>query len=180
MGLSHGCEVQGDRVGDAQDVAAFLNSRYGATLVIGIGDQRAFVGLEHDHATLRKEGKVDADLFQLHLNQLIENSVGIAAAVNVTTEVLSVSGGDVCRVHVDPCGFPVTAGVTFETKAGLAKKTSFFVRLNNGTRSIDDEVEREKYIATRWSSTDSSREIAAMRGALRPQALDAASYSDVR
>jgi type I restriction enzyme R subunit len=132
-------------------VAAFLNSEFGGTLVIGVGDAGEIVGLDHDYVTLRREGKEDADLFQLHLNQMIENAVELAAAANVTTAIHRVDGHDVCRVHVEPSGHPVDAEVTVADKQGqFAKKHVFYIRLNNGTRAIDDAVERERYVAQRW------------------------------
>jgi type I restriction enzyme R subunit len=132
-------------------VASFLNSEFGGTLLIGVADDGAIVGLEQDHATLRTQGKDDSDLFLLHLNQLIENAVSLAAAANVTTTVHRVDGHDVCRVHVEPSGHPVEAEVAVVDKQGqFAKVRRFYVRLNNGTRAIDDERERERYIAQRW------------------------------
>lgn len=151
--LKEGAKSKAIEGATLKTVAAFLNSRYGGTLLIGVDDGGKVVGLEPDYATLRKEGKQDADLFQLHLGQLIENAVGIAAASNVTTEVVSPNGEDVCRVHVEPSGHPVTATVTVaDAKGQLIKKEAFYVRLNNGTRGITDEKEREKYIAARWGS----------------------------
>lgn len=61
---------------DQDGPAAFLNSELGGTPLIGVGDGGEIVGLEHDYATLRKEGRRDADRFLLHLNQLVENAVG--------------------------------------------------------------------------------------------------------
>ena len=58
-------------------VAAFLNSEFGGTLLIGVADDGAIVGLEQDYATLRKQGKDDSDLFLLHLDQLTENAVQV-------------------------------------------------------------------------------------------------------
>src|SRR5438093_9389811 len=84
-------------------VAAFLNAEFGGTLVIGVADDGRIVGLEHDYATLHRPGKDDADLFLLHLNRLLENAVGLAAAANVTTTIHHVDRHDLCRVHVDPC-----------------------------------------------------------------------------
>lgn len=127
------------------------NSEFGGTLVIGVGDDGSLVGLEHDYATLRKQGKDDSDLFLLHLNQLIENAVGLAAAANATTTIHHVDGHDVCRVHVEPSGHPVEAEVTVADKQGqFTKKKVFYLRLNNGTRAIEDERERQRYIAQRW------------------------------
>lgn len=57
-------------------VAAFLNSREGGTLLIGVADDGSVFGLEPDYATLRKDGKDDRDLFGLHLNQALINAVG--------------------------------------------------------------------------------------------------------
>jgi len=132
-------------------VAAFLNSEFGGTLVIGVADEGSIVGLRRDFATLRREGKDDADLFLLHLNQLVENAVGLAAAANVTTTIHHVDGHDVCRVHVDPSGHPVEAEVTVADKQGqFDKKRVFYIRLNNGTRAIEDEREQERYVAQRW------------------------------
>jgi type I restriction enzyme R subunit len=134
-------------------VAAFLNSEFGGTLLVGVGDDGAVVGLGHDYTTLRKEGKADGDLFLLHLNQLLENAVGLAAAANVTTTIHHVDGHDLCRVHVEPSGHPVDAEVTVADPPGqLARKRVFFIRLNNGTRAIEDDGERERYIAQRWGT----------------------------
>jgi type I restriction enzyme, R subunit len=132
-------------------VAAFLNSEFGGTLVIGVTDGGGIVGLEHDYATLHREGKDDTDLFLLHLDQQIENAVGLAAAANVTTTIHHVDGHDLCRVHVEPSGHPVMAEVTLADERGrFAKKERFYIRLNNGTRAIEDQSECERYIAQRW------------------------------
>jgi len=112
-----------------------------------------FIGeTQADHATLHREGRDDADVFLLHLNQVIENAVGLAAAANVTTTVHRVDGHDLARVHVEPSGNPVGAEVTVEDRHGQqSKERLFFIRLNNGTRAVDDPKERERYIAQRWS-----------------------------
>jgi type I restriction enzyme R subunit len=132
-------------------VAAFLNSRYGGTVLIGVADGGSVVGLEHDYGTLAKAGKGDSDLFLLHLNQLMENAVGLAAAANVTTLIHRVDGHDLCRVHVESSGFPVEAEVTVaDSKGQWSKRSAFFIRLNNATREIEDERELQRYVALRW------------------------------
>ncbi|HEX9123268.1 MAG TPA: Fe-S cluster assembly protein SufD [Actinomycetota bacterium] len=99
-------------------VAALLNSEFGGTLVIGVADDGSIVGLDHDYMTLHREGRDDADRFVLHLNQLVENAVGLAAAANVTTSIHHVDGHDLCRVHVEPSGHPVEAEVTVADERG--------------------------------------------------------------
>jgi type I restriction enzyme R subunit len=132
-------------------IAAFLNSREGGTLLIGVADDGAVFGLGSDYATLRKEGKDDRDLFGLHLGQAVINAVGLAAAANVTHEILEVDGKDLCRVHVKPSNFPVEAEVVEVDKNGQhLKKTVFYGRFGNGTRAVPDPGERELYTVQVW------------------------------
>jgi hypothetical protein len=98
-------------------------------------------------------------LFLLHVNQLVENAVGLAAAANVTTTIHQVGGRDLCRVHVEPSGHPVEADATTADERGqFSKQRVFFARLNNVTRAISDERERQLYIAQRWGSRVSPAE----------------------
>jgi type I restriction enzyme R subunit len=134
-------------------VAAFLNSREGGTLLIGVADDGSVFGLDSDYATLRKPGKDDRDLFGLHVNQAVINSVGMAAAANVGQEILEVGGKDLCRVHVKPSSFPVEARVVEVDKNGQhVKKSVFYGRFGNGTRPITDPTERERYQVQVWGN----------------------------
>jgi type I restriction enzyme R subunit len=60
---------------------------------------------------LRKPGTDDRDRFQQHLANIVISSTEAAAATNARPVIQRVNGGDICRVHVDPCGFPVEATV---------------------------------------------------------------------
>lgn len=138
-------------------VAAFANSRDGGTLLIGVGDDGSVFGLASDYASLRKPGKDDRDLFQLHLGNLIANSMGAAVASNISTYIHTVDGADVCRVHVHASGFPVDAKVTVDKNGQMIKKVAFFVRASNATRELDD-TEKAKYILGRWPTRSTSPE----------------------
>ena len=132
-------------------VAAFLNSRDGGTLLIGVADDHQVLGLGPDYLSVHKDGKDDADLFGLALHQAIINAVGDAAATKVTSETHAIDDKDVCRVHVKPSGHPVHAAVTtVDAKGQHKKKARFYLRQGNGTREVTDEVEVQKYIAERW------------------------------
>jgi type I restriction enzyme R subunit len=133
-------------------VAGFLNSRDGGTLLLGVENGGTPVGLEHDYASLHKPGKDDRDLFQLHLVNVLVAAMGHAAVANLTVQVHAVDGKDLCRVHVRPSAFPVEAKVVVDHAGQFERKTAFYVRLGNGTREITDPVERQKYIASRWSA----------------------------
>lgn len=132
-----------------KSIAAFANSRDGGTLLIGVAEDGTPFGLESDYRTLRKPGKDDRDLFQLHLTNLISASMGPAAAANVTTQIHTVDDADVCRVHVRPSGFPIDAKVTIDKAGQMIKKAMFYVRISNSTLSLDG-TERTKYLLSRW------------------------------
>ncbi|MBA2316508.1 MAG: putative DNA binding domain-containing protein [Euzebyales bacterium] len=133
-------------------IAAFANSREGGTLLIGVADDGAVHGLASDYASLRKAGKDDRDRFQLHLGQLLINAFGETAAASVSTQIHTIDGDDVCRVHVPPSGFPVQASVVVDTGGHLHEETAFYVRIGNGTRDIAAAEERQRYIASRWGN----------------------------
>ena len=133
-------------------IAAFFNSPAGGTLLIGVADDGTVAGLDSDYASLAKEGKDDADRFQLHLTQIVQASMGDAAAANVSTQVHAIAGKHLCRVHVKPSAYPVDAEVTVVKDGRHWKKTAFYVRLNNKTHEITDADEKQKYIAQRWGT----------------------------
>ena len=63
------------------------------------------------------------------------------------TEILTVHGHDLCRVHLKPAACPVGTIITIDNNGQNQKKTQFLVRFNT---AIADEGERQKYIAQRW------------------------------
>jgi type I restriction enzyme, R subunit len=135
-------------------VAAFANSRYGGTLLIGVADDGTVVGVGSDYASLRAEGKDDRDRFQLHLTNIASASMGDAAVTNVSVQVHTVDGRDLYRVHVRPFAVPVDARVTVQRNGQLLKETAFYVRIGNSTKKLDD-AEKAKYILNRWPGTPS-------------------------
>ena len=131
-------------------IAAFMNSKVGGTLLIGVADDGTVHGLESDYASRSKAGQDPRDWFQQHLANIVSTAMGDAAATNVRPQMHHVDGNDICRVQVDPSGFPVHARVIYQ-KPGQPKelRTEFFVRIANGTKAVD-VVERERYVANRW------------------------------
>jgi type I restriction enzyme R subunit len=133
-------------------IAAFMNSREGGTLLIGVADDGTVHGLQSDYASRSKPDQDPRDWFQQHLANTISTSMGDAAATNVRPQIHKVNGGEVCRVQVDPSGFPVDAKVIIQKPGGPKEtRTEFYVRVANGTKALN-AVEREKYVATRWGS----------------------------
>ena len=131
-------------------IAAFMNSREGGTLLIGVADDGTVHGLEGDYASRSKQDQDPRDWFQQHLANIVAASMGAAAATNVRPQIHRVNGGEVCRVQVDPSGFPVEARVVIQKPGGPKEtRTELYVRIANATRALDP-VERERYVASRW------------------------------
>ena len=143
-----------------KSVAAFLNSWEGGTLVLGVAEDAAGkgipFGMEGDYARFRKENKPDDDRFLLAFNDKLKNSMGAAAISFVTTQMHTINGKDVCRVHVKPCSFPVTAKVTILDKDGKkVPQENFYARINNATHKFVKEEEKQKYLTHRWPGATS-------------------------
>ena len=118
-----------------------------------MADDGTVHGLDADYASRSKAEQDPRDWFQQHLANIISTAMGDAAATNVRPYIHHVDGHDICRVQVDPCGFPVDAKVIYQKPNGPKEtRTEFFVRVANGTKALD-AVEREKYILSRWGST---------------------------
>ena len=85
-------------------VAAFANAQ-GGTVLIGVGDDGAILGLEHDY---QSHDGWDRDRFQLHLRQLLNQQFGVAvAASKVQIAFHEVDEMDVCQVDVAPANEPL-------------------------------------------------------------------------
>jgi hypothetical protein len=55
-------------------------------------------------------------------------------------------------------------GAAVALRGQFERKTAFYVRLANGTREISDQVERQRYIAGRWTAPAASPEISTICG----------------
>ncbi len=122
-------------------VAGLLNSKEGGRLLIGISDDGEVLGLEPDYASLRKDGKDDRDLFELHLMQVLSTHLGESVAAFLTVTFHSVDGKDVCQVTVEPSDHPV-----YVRTEG---RDVFFLRIGNSTKELP-LPEVIKYVGSRW------------------------------
>jgi ATP-dependent Lon protease len=111
-------------------VAGFMNA-HGGTLLIGVNDGHQAVGLQNDYKLTKKGNRDPRDSFENWLTDLFDTCVGKPALANVSVSFEGVDGHDVCRVEVKPSRQPVYA----RGKQSM----DFYVRLNNGTRSLDIE-----------------------------------------
>lgn len=111
-------------------VSGFMNAQ-GGTLLIGVNDNHEAVGLQYDYKLCRKGSRDPRDSFENWLTDLFDNSIGRPALANMSITFEETDGHDVCRIEVRPSRKPIYA-------QGKQSK-DFYVRLNNGTRSLDKE-----------------------------------------
>jgi type I restriction enzyme R subunit len=125
-------------------IAAFLNSDFGGTLLIGVADDGSVHGLADDYKTFSKRGeRGDHDLFGQHLQNVLIFRLGDAAASLVTWEFHAISGDDICRVSVEPADFPVYEGTGDDDR-------TFWWRYPTGTKAISDDEEQRRVIRRRF------------------------------
>ncbi len=119
-------------------IAAFLNTE-GGDLLIGVADDGAIVGIEHD--------RLDTDdKFMRHLAQVVRNGLGDRAGTCIDPKTQIVDGKAVCVVSCQRSPEPV-----FVKWKGLesAPEGDFFVRSGPGTVKLAPESAKE-YIRTRF------------------------------
>jgi hypothetical protein len=116
-----------------KSVAGFLNSK-GGTLIIGVADDGAPVGLD-------KDGFPDEDKMSLHLISLLKDRVGAQHSINIQPHFGDYSG---VRVLVVEC---VRSSIAAYVKDGSAEK--FFVRYGPSTLELTGSAAQE-YIKQRF------------------------------
>ena len=121
-------------------LAGFLNAE-GGTLLIGVDDAGAAVGLAGDYEALRKH---DRDGFEQQLQQVVARGLGESVSPYLTVTFNEIDGQDVCHVSVDPSDHPVYVDEQ--------QQAIFFLRAGNGTRPLPVD-EAVKYVQHRWGGT---------------------------
>lgn len=110
-------------------VCGFLNGE-GGTLLIGVDDGGQILGLDDDFKTLGSKG--DADGYELHLRQLLDNSLSIPTAGVLRISFETVQGKKICVVSVAAAAKPVFA----RSVEGGKEYTEFWVRIGNATKQM--------------------------------------------
>jgi V8-like Glu-specific endopeptidase len=119
-------------------VAAFMNSRQGGSILIGVSNDRKFVGVESEYS-LVNEQRADWDSYAMWLNDKIATSLDVRAAIDYFSIVrFSEEKKDVCAVHVQPADMPVFLDGSFYVRSGSQNKPL----------SAHDML---TYVANRWS-----------------------------
>ncbi|MGP0595264.1 GmrSD restriction endonuclease domain-containing protein [Nitrospira sp. T9] len=112
-----------------KSVAAFANAD-GGTLLIGVDDSGAVLGLENDYASLN----ADKDKFELHLRNLLNQQLGVAfVAKKLAITFPALEGKDICQIEINQASEPVIIKLKDNTGQTVEK---FFVRSGNSSQEI--------------------------------------------
>lgn len=129
-----------------KSIAAFANAK-GGTLLIGVNDEMEILGLENDFNTLKKQ---DADYFELHTRNLINNQYGIVFSnENVLMRFPNFDGKTICSIQVKASGNPVFLKTRNKNGNEIEK---FYVRSGNASKEISSLKEINEYINVRFDN----------------------------
>jgi len=119
-------------------LAGFLNSNHGGTLLIGVADDGALIGLEKDYQSLKKQNQ---DGFEQAIMTAVSANLGADLCSHIHVLFHVVDGKDICRLIVTPALRPV-----FLTQANAPK---LFVRTGGATRDLNIQ-EALEFAQVRW------------------------------
>lgn len=106
-------------------IAAFMNTQRG-TLLIGVADDAAIIGLECDYHTLKRK---DRDGFEQYIMGLVALNIGANCCKNIRVKFFERQGKDICIIDVSHTKIPVFLK--------FHQNIIFYVRTGNHTRELD-------------------------------------------
>jgi predicted HTH transcriptional regulator len=121
-------------------IAAFLNTKNGGQLLVGIEDNGTVFGLEKDYQLLQNGNR---DKFENTLVQLLKTHIGFMYIQHLTIAFDALDGKDVCLVTVEKSDQPAYL------KYGNTEE--FFIRTGNSTTSLSMR-DTQEYIKKNWST----------------------------
>jgi len=119
-------------------IAGFMNGD-GGTLLIGVTDDGAIVGLKPDYSLLKKS---DADGFEQALITVVSTNLGADLCQNLHIVFHAIEGEDICRIIIKPAPRPV-----YLNREGGPR---LYLRTGGGTRDMNIQ-EATEYIKGRWA-----------------------------
>ena len=120
-----------------QEVDAFLNSRQGGTVLIGVEDDGTVVGLADDYQAANAQ-KGNRDGYQLFLHDTLANNLEGHWSQYYTISFGMVEGKEICRIDVLPA-----------SEAVFLKNDDFYIREGNRKRKLNRR-ETLDYVKQRW------------------------------
>ena len=127
-----------------QAVAAFLNSQYGGTLLIGVDNNKNVVGLENDYRATNPQ-KRDSDGYLLFLGDILRHSFANDFSLFYEISFAMYRQKDICVIDVGPAPEPV-----------FLKGGDFYIRDVGGKKKLSALHARD-YQLQRWGKVEHRR-----------------------
>ncbi len=125
-------------------VAAFLNSKDGGTLLIGVDKNKKVVGLENDYKAVNPQ-KQDSDGYLLFLGDILRNGLVNDFSLFYEISFARYQQKEICLIDINPAPDPV-----------FVKGGDFYVRDVGGKRKLTAHHARD-YQLHRWGRSGRSR-----------------------
>lgn len=113
-----------------QAVASFMNSKDGGTVLLGVKNDGAVVGLADDFKAANSQ-RQDSDSYERFLRDILNIGLSLKGALTLfyTISFAALGGKDVCRIDVKPANEPVFVrnGPHYD----------FYIRDGNGKRKLN-------------------------------------------
>ncbi|MAT42185.1 MAG: hypothetical protein CL609_07575 [Anaerolineaceae bacterium] len=100
-----------------KDAVAFMNSRKGGDILIGVMDDGTVVGLTEDYQAVNKQ-KNNKDGYSLFLTEKLRNALGESAVSLCEITFPTYLGTELCRIKVSPADRPVFYNKEFYLRDG--------------------------------------------------------------
>jgi hypothetical protein len=124
-----------------QVVAAFLNSKEGGALLIGVASDTSIEGLADDFRAANSQ-KPGRDSYELFLRDLLGSQLGREHADSYSISLHVLGGKEICRISIQPAAKPVYLNGDFYLRDGK-KKSKLKAK------------EAAEYIKVRWGRDES-------------------------
>lgn len=100
-----------------KEIAAFMNSKLGGSIILGVKDDRSIIGLEKDYE-LANSQKADCDGFDLYLSDIIKAKLGPNAINLYHLKHFNIDEKNVCEIQIDHSTKPIFFNAEFFTRNG--------------------------------------------------------------
>jgi hypothetical protein len=123
----------------AKTTAGFMNTE-GGTLLIGVTDDGAIVGIENDLKTLSRS---DQDGYERALRQVLSDGLGAEFSYLVRSKYETADDATVAVLQVEPSPKPVYVG--------NGGSSEFYIRVGTSTKPLDMQASHD-YIKMHWET----------------------------
>jgi len=100
-----------------KEIAAFMNSKLGGSIIIGVKDDGSIIGLEKDYEEINNQ-KANSDGFNLYLCDSIKAKLGPNSFNLYHMDHFIVENKSVCEIEVEPSNKPIFFINEFYTRNG--------------------------------------------------------------